>query len=552
VSIRLKIILIVVPLIIATLALTGLSSYFSATNGITSIAKDFLGFKAEELQNQAQSQWGLLVENNLATQSDMVAATQAAVLGYAQSIIRSPTELILAMDQTGAVVASTAPVTVAPGELPVLQALIKSQSSDLTTVRLGGVDRVAKGFWFDPFGWYLMVTETRGTFYDQVNQITVRSLIILGAAIVVALGLMLLFARYLTRPLTRLSSTMKTIIATNDLTPRVAVEYNDEIGGLAQTFNLMVGELERAYGQIKSYALTAVLAKKGEQKIRNIFQKYVPKDVIERFIKSPESMLVGENRVVSILFSDIRSFTTLSESMKPDELVNSLNRYFDVMVDKIIAREGIVDKYIGDAIMAIFGAPTRHPDDALQSVMAGLDMRDALDQFNVAQKAAGRLPFNIGVGINYGEVTVGNIGTDRKMDYTVIGDNVNLASRLEGLTKQYHEGLIISESLHAEVKDKVPCRWLDTVTVKGRTRGVKIYAAKRALEASEREAWAIQESAMGEYYKRNFAGAARLLADVARILPGDFASRQLHDRCVIYQREPPPPTWDFAEVMKSK
>jgi class 3 adenylate cyclase/uncharacterized cupredoxin-like copper-binding protein len=552
VSIRLKIILIVVPLIIATLALTGLSSYFSATNGITSVAKEFLGFKAEELQNQAQSQWGLLVENNLSLQPDMIAATQAAVLGYAQSIIRSPTELILAFDQSGAVVVSTSAVTVAPGEEEALRGLITSRSTDLTTFRLGGKDRVVKGFWFEPFGWYLMVTEERGTFYSQVNQITVRSLIILGAAIVLALALMLLFARYLTRPLTRLAGAMKNIIATSDLTPRVAVEYNDEIGGLAQTFNLMVGELGRAHGQIKNFALKAVLAQKREQKIRNIFQKYVPKDVIQRFFENPESMLVGENRVLAILFTDIRSFTTLSEKMAPDELVNSLNRYFSVMVDIIMDKGGIVDKYIGDAIMALFGAPVRHENDALQSVTAGLEMREALEEFNAGQRAAGRPEFHIGVGINYGEVTVGNIGTEKKMDYTVIGDNVNLASRLEGLTKQYHEPLIISESLHERVKDALPCRWLDTVTVKGRTHGVKIFTAKRTLEAREREAWALQESAMVEYYKRNFAGAARLLEDVSRMLPDDFASRNLRDRCVLYQREPPPPTWDFAEVMKTK
>ena len=249
------------------------------------------------------------------------------------------------------------------------------------------------------------------------------------------------------------------------------VEYHDEIGGLAQTFNLMVGELEKAYGQIKSFAFKAVLAQKREQKIRNIFQKYVPKDVIDRFFKNPESMLVGENRILSILFSDIRSFTTISERMTPDELVDSLNRYFNVMVDIIMAKGGIVDKYIGDAIMAFFGAPVKHEDDALQSVMAGLEMEEALAGFNARQKAAGKPEFQIGVGINYGEVTVGNIGTEKKMDYTVIGDMVNLASRLEGLTKQYHQRLIISETLHEKVKDAVPCRLLDSVAVKGKERG---------------------------------------------------------------------------------
>jgi class 3 adenylate cyclase len=553
VSIRLKIILIVVPLIIATLTLTGLSSFFSATNAVTGIAKDFLGFKADELSNQAQSQWGLLVTNDLSDKPEMISATQAAVQGYAQSIIRSPTEAILAFDQAGNVVMSTSELAMQPGERGALQGLIRSKSTELTTIRLGGKDRVVKGFWFDPFGWYMMVTEERVTFYSRVSEITQRSAIILGAAILFAIALMLIFARYLTRPLTRVAGTMKTIIATNDLSQRVTVEYRDEIGGLAQTFNLMVEELEKAYGQIKNYAFKAVLAQKREQKIRNIFQKYVPQELIDQFFKNPESMLVGENRMLSILFSDIRSFTTISEKLAPDELVNSLNRYFNIMVDIIMDKhKGIVDKYIGDAIMAIFGAPVKHDDDGLQSVLAGLDMREALDDFNAAQKSAGKPEFPIGVGIHYGEVTVGNIGTEKKMDYTVIGDSVNLASRLEGLTKTYHQGLIISETLHAQVKDMVPCRLLDSVTVKGKTIGVKIYAAKRSLEATEREAWAMHEAAMTEYYARNFGNAARMFDEVGRRLPGDFVSGRLRDRCVLYEKEPPPLDWDFAEVMKSK
>ena len=551
-SIRLKIILTVVPLIIATLTLTGISSFFSATNGITRIAKDFLGFKADELQNQAQSQWGLLVENNLSDKPDMIGATKAAIQGYAQSIIRSETEVILALDTTGTVAMSTGEMKLQSADLPALLKLITAKSSELTTLRMGGQDRVAKGFWFDPFGWYLMVTEARSSFYNQVNEISQRSAIILAAAILLAVALMLLFAGYLTRPLTRVAGTMKNIIATNDLSQRVQVEYKDEIGGLAQTFNLMVSELERAYGQIKNFAFDAVLAKKREQKVRNIFQKYVPNEVIEQIFKNPESMLVGENRDLSILFSDIRNFTTISERMAPDDLVDSLNRYFGVMVDIIIDKGGIVDKYIGDAIMAFFGAPVKHEDDALKSVMAGLEMEAALAGFNARQKAAGKPEFPIGVGIHFGEVTVGNIGTDKKMDYTVIGDSVNLASRLEGLTKQYHQRLIISETLREKVKDSVPCRLLDSVAVKGKKLGVKIYSAKLALEAPEREAWDMHNAAMEDYYARSFGKAARGFQEVARRLPEDFASQLLRDRCLLYEKEPPAADWDGVEVMKTK
>jgi adenylate cyclase len=552
VSIRLKIILTVVPLIIATLALTAISSFFSATNGITRIAKDFLGFKADQLENQAQSQWGLLVENNLADKPDMIGATKAAVRGYAQSIIRSPTEVILALDQGGSVEMSTSELALRPGEQPALLPLIQAKSTEMTSVRIGGADRVAKGFWFEPFGWYLMVTEERSTFYNQVNEITVRSAIILAAAIVLAVGLMLLFARYLTRPLTRVAGTMKEIIATNDLSKRVMVEYHDEIGGLAQTFNLMVGELERAYAQIKNYAFKAVLAQKREQKIRNIFQRYVPKDVIERFFVNPESMLVGENRSLSILFSDIRDFTTISEGMKADDLVIQLNDYFHVMVDIIIARGGIVDKYIGDAIMAFFGAPVKHDDDALQSVMAGLEMIEGLKVFNARQKAAGNLEWKIGVGINFGEVTVGNIGTEKKMDYTVIGDIVNLASRLEGLTKLYHQRIIIAESLQEKMKDTIPCRLLDWVAVKGKKQGVKVYTASLALEGAEREAWDMHNAAMEEYSGRRFGAAARMFEEVGRRLPDDYASELLRVRCLKLEKDPPPEDWAHVEVMQTK
>jgi len=344
-------------------------------------------------------------------------------------------------------------------------------------------------------------------------------------------------------------TTMKDIISTSDLSERVVVEYNDEIGRLARTFNHMVGQLEKAYEQIKGFAFKAVIARKREQKIKNIFQKYVPSDVIDRHIKNPESMLVGENRVLGVLFSDIRSFTTISESMKPDDLVNSLNRYFTVMVDIIMARNGTVDKYIGDAIMAFFGAPERHQDDAMSSVLAGIEMTDALRGFNEGQQAMHKPEFRIGVGINYGVVTIGNVGTDKKMTYTVIGEMVDLASRLEGLTKAYHQQLIISESLHTKVRDQLPCRLLDWVSssAKGKPGAVKIYTARQALEPREKEAWECHNAAMEEYRKRNFTRAVTLFKDVLGILPGDEAATLLMTRSALYAKSPPSADWEGVE-----
>ena len=536
-SIRWKIVLIVVPLILATLLLTGVSSYFSASNGITRVAKDFLGFKAQELQNQAESQWRLLVDNNLTGRPEMVNATQAAVEGYAKSIVRSATELILAVGEDGVVRMSTSAVAWQGEEQKAVAALAKRRSTDLLTVSIGGKARVAKGFWFEPFQWYLLVTEERASFYDQVNQIAVRTVIILVGAIVGGVALVLIFAGYLTRPLTRVVGTMKEIISTNDLSKRVVVEYHDEIGALAQTFNLMTEALEQAYQGIKRFAFEAVLAQREEKRTQTLFGKYVPENVLHEHFANPEEELVGENRVLAVLFSDIRSFTTISEGMKPADLVYSLNRYFEKMVAPILERKGIVDNYIGDAIKAFFGAsvdPARKENYALAAVQCRTGDDRAPGFFQRGAGAAGHPEFRNGLGIHYGVVTIGNIGTEKKKEYTVIGETVELAEHLEGLTKEYKQPLLMSESLYLKVKDDVPCRLLDSIPWR-EGRGLKIYTARGALTEREKEAWDSAQPRNGRVLREELLQGGRVLPRRAEDPPqghcGGDASRALLALC---------------------
>src|SRR5208337_4612141 len=257
---------------------------------------------------------------NLTGKPEMVSATQAAVEGYARSIVRSATELIVAVGEDGGIRMSTASITWQGDEQKVVAGLVKQRSTDLVTVSMGGKARVAKGFWFEPFGWYLLVTEERSTFYGMVNQIAMRTVIILVGAILGGVVLVLLFAGYLTRPLTRVVGTMKEIISTNDLSKRVVVEYHDEIGALAQTFNLMTEKLELAYREIKGVAFDAVLAQRMEKRTETLFSKFVPAQVLHEQFANPEEELIGDNRVLALLFSDIRGFTTISESMSPGDL----------------------------------------------------------------------------------------------------------------------------------------------------------------------------------------------------------------------------------------
>ena len=552
-SIRWKIILIVVPLILATLLLTGVSSYFSASNGITRVAKDFLGFKAQELQNQAESQWRLLVDNNLTGNPQMVSATQAAVQGYARSIVRSATELIVAVGEDGTVQMSTAPVSWQGGEQAAIAAVAAARSVDLVTVSIGGHARVGKGFWFEPFKWYLLVTEERAAFYDQVNQIAVRTVVILVGAIVAGVALVLGFASYLTRPLTRVVGTMKEIISTNDLSKRVVVEYHDEIGTLAQTFNLMVDGLEKAYKEIKGFALKAAVARTKERRTRDVFQQYVPREVIDEVLSAQGKVQAKEDNLC-IMFSHITNFRDLTRNrnIAPDELVQSLEPYFRAMVDTILGHDGMVDKYITDAVMAFFGAPVKRSDDAVRSVRAGIEMTEALWAFNARREGSGQMPFHVSVGINQGRVTVGTIGTEDKMNYTVIGDAVNLASRLSGLTRVYQQDVIFSETLYPEVKAAFRCRRLDKVAVKGRSKGVEIFTARKEITPAQADGWALHERGMEEYYARDFVRAAAHFRDALKAMPTDAVAAMLLERSRRYERTPPPEEWDGVEVMTHK
>ena len=549
--------LVVLPLIIVPLILTASASYFNAVNGVTRLGRQLLGFKLGELEKFANSQWLLLVENNFSGKDDMIEAAKEAVEQYGTGIVLTDTEIVFAVDDSGSIAMSSSFLNLLPAEKGTLLRILEEENHGLQTAVIGGENRIFQSFYFTPFGWHIIISEKEQSFYSDARSITRQTLITLCASVAAAILLLIFVTSRLTKPLGKTVKAMNAIIETADLSSRVEVEYRDETGILAHTFNKMTEELDRAYGQIKRYAFDAVLAGKKEERIRHIFQKYVPNDVIERFFASPEKMLVGENRRLSILFSDIRSFTTISESLTPAELVSSLNRYFSGQVDIIYKRNGIVDKYIGDAIMAFWGAPEKHDDDALQSVLSGLEMIDAIAHFNENQRKLGKCEFKIGIGINYGEVTVGNIGSERKMDYTVIGDAVNLASRMEGLTKAYKSDILVSESLIEELRRTSPnaglhYRLLDTVAVKGKTKGVKIFTVKKTLSAEEQKAWPTHNQGMKLYYGRSFREAAEKFRESLSFLPGDFNADNLYKRCIEYTASPPPSGWDGVEVMKTK
>jgi adenylate cyclase len=232
------------------------------------------------------------------------------------------------------------------------------------------------------------------------------------------------------------------------------------------------------------------VGEKERREMRNLFSKYVSKDVLEEILADPTKVsLGGEEKEITVFFSDIRGFTTLSEKTTPKELVRILNRYFTAMSEEILKNAGVLDKYIGDAIMAFWGAPVDDPGQADNALKAALGMLAKLKELNEELRASGDPEINIGIGIYTGPAVVGNMGSEQRFDYTVMGDTVNVASRLEGLNKEYQTRLIIGESTKnkitlrlAQGEKDYKFRFLGSVAVKGRKEPLNIYTLEDIIK----------------------------------------------------------------------
>jgi class 3 adenylate cyclase/HAMP domain-containing protein len=536
------------PLLIAPLAFVGFSSWFAAQDGITAVARELLTFKLQEVVRFAASQYRLLEQNGLETDEAFVSAAVDAIAQNAAGLTSSDTEAIFAIDDSGALVFSQGPVDSigASGLFRDMPPEGWSRFSVSGESRVGVVARL------DQFGWTVIASEAEQTFFAPVQRITVQSLWAAGITIVAVLIVISIMARLITSPLKEAVHAMERVIREGDLENTIEARLNDETGRLADSFNHMTRSLDAAYRDIKQYALNAAYAERRESKIRTVFQRYVPQQVIDRFFESPESMLVGEERPLTVLYSDIRGFTAFSETHDSRVVVESLNRYFALMVEVIAGNSGVVDKYIGDAIMAFYGAPVPSEHSAHDAVMTAFQMRTALEDFNDWQKTKGRAPFQIGIAVNHGPVTVGNIGSDRKMDYTVIGDMVNVASRVEGLTKVYRQPILITESVRRYVRGVFPVRMVDRVQVKGRERGLAIWTTQPSVTHEEEEAWKLYHAALLNYYGRDFTTAKGQIRRAAEMMPGDYLCELFVERIDACLKDPPGSGWTGLVKMETK
>jgi class 3 adenylate cyclase len=286
------------------------------------------------------------------------------------------------------------------------------------------------------------------------------------------------------------------------------------------------------------------------------FQKYVPDQLVRQLIQTnQEARVSGVRQNLTVFFSDVADFTSISERLTPKELAGQLSEYLNELTEVVHARRGTVDKYIGDAIMAFWNAPLSVPDHPREACAAALECQRRCDALAARFEAAGRPPFVTRIGLHTGDIIVGNMGSAQRLNYTVIGDAVNLASRLEGLNKVYGTRVIISDDTYRRVADDFEVRLLDFVVVKGRTEAVTIYelvAERGEVTAGDLEFLRYFNEGVMAYKNRQWDKALRIFGRSLERRPDDKAGRIFGDRCRQFQVSPPPEDWTGEHAFDSK
>ena len=290
--------------------------------------------------------------------------------------------------------------------------------------------------------------------------------------------------------------------------------------------------------------------------LRRAFSQYLAPEVVERVASHPETLrLGGVKQELTVFFSDIARFTSISEALPPEELVHLLNMYLTRMTEIIMGQGGTVDKYEGDAIMAFWGAPVEMADHAVRACRAALMQRTDLKRFREELKARGLPQIRVRWGLSTGPMIVGNMGSDERFDYTVMGDTVNLGARLEGANKAYGSAIMINERGRLVADGEVEFRELDFIRVVGKRRPIRIFevmAMAGEMEAEALELRALFEQGLDTYRRRHFSGAHDLFLAALDIDPDDGPSGVFAERCQVFKNDPPPSDWDGVFEMKSK
>jgi class 3 adenylate cyclase len=313
---------------------------------------------------------------------------------------------------------------------------------------------------------------------------------------------------------------------------------------------------EEVSARIRNHLELQFLRKANEERMKATMARYMGSELVETLTESGQEVMGTSNHEATILFSDIRGFTSLTEKLGAPETVAFLNRYFSLMVDCLHQEKGMLDKFIGDAIMAVFGVPFPYKDHADRGLRAAISMINVLKEYNITRQSNGEDPINIGIGLNSAPVVSGNIGSEDRMDYTVIGDGVNTAARIESICKYYGARIIICEYTEIELSGNYHLRELDRVYFKGKSKPRRIY---EVLDHHTEKTFPHEEkildkfnAGLQEYREKNWDKAQTAFQECLNLNPDDRPSQIYIERCQKFSSNPPDYSWEGIWELESK
>lgn len=369
----------------------------------------------------------------------------------------------------------------------------------------------------------------------QARSMGLGLLAVAVVALLVALAASWTGAQTLARPLAELARAVRSV-GQGDLDAEVKPKGRDEVAEVGRAVNEMIRGLKEGLF------------------VKKTFKRYLAASVVDRILKDPSALeLGGEERELTVFFSDMSGFTSLSERMDPRSLVELINEYLGAMTDSIFLQEGTLDKYEGDAVMAFWGAPVAQDDHARRACWAALDNRSRLKELCAVWEKKGRPTFDIRIGINTGEMIVGNVGSKDRMEYTVLGDAVNIGSRLEQSNKVYGTHILISERTKLEAGEAVETREIDRIVLKGHKetiRAFELLGLAGQVPREKRKGYDAYENGLAAYRKQAWDEAEMLFRRAMEMLNGDKAASVMLQRVMVYRRHPPPKNWDGVFRLK--
>jgi class 3 adenylate cyclase len=544
-SVRAKLYLIVLPLMSVAIVLGVSFAYSVAASVLEDAATENLNQKAAWLQSYANDQALLLVDEGYFGDEYMREAAFAGIEKYADSLLQSEAEIIAAFDDTRRLVFFAG-----------------NADRQKDAAQLAGFNRkyVTAHTPSEAFLLQIYTARERRDILKSLDNLIVAAFLILISALILAVIFLHVLSGSIIKPIIKMKSVFDGY-SFNRLSqkirkyPAVTIPAGDEMGALAASYNVMMAKFAAAEHELNMFARGKEAKKNIEEKRRNIFQLYTPNDVVRKVLNIPQDLLTSAKYNGAILYSGVRRIAPLSENLPPAKFVSLINRYFVRMTAIVRKKAGVNFNIEGDALLAGWGVPEPKTKDAVNAVHTALLMIHVMLKLNKENIDLGLPPLEIGIGLDSGFVTAGNIASDNKINWTVMGGPVTLAVQVQKLTKEYKTAVLFTENIYKKVYTYFPCRFVDKVTLAGSQAGVSLFTARLKITGKEQEAWKHHRTAVKLFYARKFTEALIQFEQTLLKDPEDSISAIFISRCRRYMKTPPPPMWDgstnyeYAELL---